>query len=254
MSSDPAPPIGLSRRQVLAASAVAFVTASLDTLVGPVEAALAATNGQVPSSQLTTVPGSAGSVPLEINTASAWLNLVAACRASTGVTMVVTSPYGGYRDQAAQQYMYDYPQGPVSIARPGTSSHGWGTAVDVYNRQYSWLTTNAPTYGFLQTFESEQWHWQFHGAVAPPSNPQGVDDMAVVFKVVYDQPGDPKHGTRAIVTPTLIGTANFFRELSADAATQQMGDQYITGANNGNGVPELHLTGQQYVLMSSMVR
>ncbi|MFD1714582.1 D-alanyl-D-alanine carboxypeptidase family protein [Amnibacterium flavum] len=251
--SETTPDQGWSRRQVLAASAAAFIAATIAAVAGPAPKAIASTNGQVPANQLTMVPGSSGSVPLDINTAAAWLAMVAACASSTGVTMVVTSPDGGYRDLAMQQNLIDNPEGPVGIAPLGQSSHGWGTAVDIWNRQYPWLVANASTYGFTQTFSNEPWHWQYNGdAYTPPTTPQGVTTMVVAFKVIFDQPGHAKHGTRAIVTPSEIGTARFFRELGADTPTQTMADKYITAANGGNALQDFHLSGQEYLIMQGM--
>ena len=156
-----------TRRGFITGSTLAVVAAGIGVTLGPATAAFASANGQVPASQLTSVPGSSSPAPLEKSTAAAWLNLVAACRTATGVSMVVTSPYGGYRDLAAQQYIFDHPQGPVAISKPGGSSHGWGTAVDIWNHQDSWLAAHSSAYGFVQSFGSEPWHFQYTGSVSP---------------------------------------------------------------------------------------
>lgn len=160
----------INRRALLTIAAVGGLAAAVgaDLFAGP-SAQAASLNGRLTAAELTSVPASGGStVSLGIATASAWSSLVAACRAATGVTMVVTAPHGGYRDLAAQQYMYENPQGPVPIAPPGSSSHGMGTAVDIYNRQYSWLQANAARFGFIQTYSNEPWHWQYTGATSVP--------------------------------------------------------------------------------------
>jgi len=61
---------------------------------------------------------------------------------------------------------------PVAgAAKPGTSNHGKGCAIDwarknalgitvsLDNRTLTWLANNAPNYGFFNTVESENWHW-----------------------------------------------------------------------------------------------
>jgi hypothetical protein len=175
----------VTRRTVLGGAAAIAGVASLQIFADGASAANG--NGQVAPSQLTAVPGSSGTVLLERNTAVAWLAMVAACKKATGVTMVVTSPDGGYRDLAMQKYLYDHPQGPVPIAAPGSSTHGWGTAIDIWNRQYSWLTANAAVFGFRQTFASEPWHWQYNGSPQPTpiaSNPTAEENMS--FSLVKD--------------------------------------------------------------------
>lgn len=61
---------------------------------------------------------------------------------------------------------------PVAgAAKPGTSNHGKGCAVDwarknslnvtvnLDNRTLTWLANNAPDFGFFNTAQSENWHW-----------------------------------------------------------------------------------------------
>ncbi len=54
--------------------------------------------------------------------------------------------------------------GPV--ARPGTSKHEAGTAVDIdtaggTNAAFVWLTANAGRFGFKRTVAKEPWHWEY---------------------------------------------------------------------------------------------
>jgi hypothetical protein len=116
--------------------------------------------------------------------------MVDACRRDLGFTMVVTSPDGGYRDLAMQQALIYDPQGPVPIASLGKSSHGWGTAVDIWSRDMNWMNANAPRFGFTQTWANEPWHWQWDGTPAggeyegekePPTptlTQEEIDEMA----------------------------------------------------------------------------
>ncbi|CAF3393729.1 unnamed protein product, partial [Rotaria socialis] len=63
-------------------------------------------------------------------------------------------------------------------ARPGTSNHGRGVALDLNTNcgsqndaepscggssVYQWLKNNEHQYGFKRTVQSEQWHWEFRG-------------------------------------------------------------------------------------------
>lgn len=123
-------------------------------------------------------------MPLEKACASAWLSMVAACERDLRFKMVVTSPDGGYRDLAMQQALIDDPQGPVPIAGLGRSSHGWGTAIDIWYRDMAWMNANAARFGFSQTWSNEPWHWQWNGTPAAdyegehnPTPTAGDDDM-----------------------------------------------------------------------------
>lgn len=116
--------------------------------------------------------------------------------------MVITSPDGGYRDLVQQQYRYDHPEGPVSIAPPGSSTHGFGTAVDIWNRQYTWLVAHADEYDFKQTFSSEPWHWQYTGSTSTIGPETEDDEMQMI--VVYQDAGSGRtssYGSTAVITP-----------------------------------------------------
>ena len=56
-------------------------------------------------------------------------------------------------------------------AKPGTSNHGVGLAVDLNSSGagvYNWLRNNAHAYGFIRTVSSETWHWE-HRPGSPPA-------------------------------------------------------------------------------------
>ncbi len=66
---------------------------------------------------------------------------------------------------------------PTLAAVPGTSNHGWGTAVDLCggiqtfgSAQHVWMRQNAPLYGwYLPSWaqqtgsKPEPWHWEYGG-------------------------------------------------------------------------------------------
>lgn len=121
-------------------------------------------NGKVPDSAITHTYG----VPLEVHVAAAFAKMIAACKHDTGITLYITSPYGGYRDLHDQQHMHDHPQGPISVASPGYSSHGGGAAgfaIDIGNawRVSGWLEHNASRFHFQKTWSSEAWHYGYVG-------------------------------------------------------------------------------------------
>ncbi|MEI8067992.1 MAG: M15 family metallopeptidase [Candidatus Shapirobacteria bacterium] len=80
----------------------------------------------------------------------------------------------GYRDNAAQQVLYNQwlaRVGPALVskyaARPGSSPHHTGRAIDVQvtggksSRTYKWLLENGNKYGFYN-YAVEAWHWEYN--------------------------------------------------------------------------------------------
>ncbi|UJR37390.1 hypothetical protein I4U23_030095 [Adineta vaga] len=99
----------------------------------------------------------------------------------SGVYIKIAS---GFRTVARQQYFWNCYvskrcNGGNLAARPGTSNHGRGIALDLNtncgkqsrarpncggSRVYQWLYKNAHKFGFTRTVKSEPWHWEFRGA------------------------------------------------------------------------------------------
>lgn len=169
-------------------------------------------NGRLPAEDLTYVQGD---IRLANATAAAWAALVADVDAIT-YRPTITTPYGGYRSFSDQvkasgkghhQYI------------PGTSVHGFGTCVDIWN----WAAIGTSTldrigakYGFRRTIPSEPWHYQHDGTVPTADdestpiptqtkkrrndmttnfintstlNSQGVADANTVYALAGDSPG-----------------------------------------------------------------
>lgn len=136
-------------------------------------------NGQIPLAALEYVGiGVRSGEPqyLQPTVAQAWRNLQAAFRAR-GVSLLITE---GYRTLALQQAYWDRkqadPKAPAA-ARPGTSNHGWGTAVDMANylaipastrrqliRDAGFSTATGDRVG-------EPWHIEYVAALAPTAPP-----------------------------------------------------------------------------------
>jgi LAS superfamily LD-carboxypeptidase LdcB len=101
----------------------------------------------------------------------------------------------GYRSLVRQQKLYaEY--GPGRAARPGTSNHGWGIAVDMYwgvqtkmykdyekrpagykHPVYKWFFENGWKWGWINPDKlrddsgtDEWWHWEYHGSAATKPN------------------------------------------------------------------------------------
>ncbi|CAF3989890.1 unnamed protein product, partial [Rotaria sp. Silwood1] len=122
---------------------------------------------------------------MTITTACAFDKMATAAKRA-GVTITITS---GFRTIARQQYFWNCYQtkscnGGRQAARPGTSNHGRGIALDLNTNcgsqsssrplcggsaVYQWLYKNAHIYGFTRTVRSEPWHWEYFGAGATPA-------------------------------------------------------------------------------------
>ena len=66
-------------------------------------------------------------------------------------------------------------EGTAFAAVPGTSSHGYGLAVDIRHANRSptkeWLAKNAARFGFRREYISEPWHYTYIGSRAEIPNP-----------------------------------------------------------------------------------
>ena len=125
-------------------------------------------NGRIPSGALTDV---GGGHRMYGNAARSYTQMRDAARRD-GVNIRLTDSYRTYAaqvDVARRKGIYGVrqPNGRLGLAaRPGTSNHGLGKAVDV-NLSASpgasaWLRANASRFGF-KTIPREPWHWEFSG-------------------------------------------------------------------------------------------
>ena len=119
-------------------------------------------NGRLPDEALT--PIGVGSHRLAAPAASAFTKLSAAAEAD-GVTIGVTDSYRSYDaqvDVANRKGLYS--QGGLA-AKPGTSDHGLGLALDLDldTNALSWMRANAGRFGFVEDTPRESWHWKFDG-------------------------------------------------------------------------------------------
>lgn len=125
-------------------------------------------NGNLPAKDLAAIPGGR----LRKDSAAAWLAMRSHIGEDKGIWICPTSPRTSYRSLADQQYFWNlYQAGKGALAaRPGTSNHGWGIAVDLptpamqaavreHGHQFGWgipggkLGSDAP---------SEPWHCTYH--------------------------------------------------------------------------------------------
>jgi hypothetical protein len=72
-----------------------------------------------------------------------------------------------------EQFVFNAPSDCFTekTAKPGTSRHGFGTAIDIAigkrrnnslaEKEYIWLVKNSWKFGFIRTVDSEEWHFEY---------------------------------------------------------------------------------------------
>ena len=137
-------------------------------------------NGQIPVSELCALPFATGH-RLRPDAAVSLVRLDQAYAEVFGDDLCITDSYrtiGSQLSLAARK--------PRLAARPGTSEHGWGIAVDLCGKAYStgtrehdWLLANARRFGWdnpawarADGGKPEPWHWEYvAGQVTRSSDP-----------------------------------------------------------------------------------
>lgn len=128
-----------------------------------------ASNGRLPQSQLGRITNAANGQAawLRKDAAKAFMAMNTESERRYGVTLRSTSGRTAYRTYADQEYFWDLylHHGGALAARPGTSNHGWGLAVDFATRQMRWIVDQiGAKYGFAKRWsdaQSEWWHILF---------------------------------------------------------------------------------------------
>lgn len=134
-------------------------------------------NGRVPRSRMAALPwcvdAEGNAQWLRADAAAAMIRLNEAFRARFGENIAIDMAYRSYEQQVAMREYY----GSVA-ARPGTSNHGWGTAIDTWewrayafgSERYEWLVANGPSYGWVAPAwarhdgsNPEYWHFEYVG-------------------------------------------------------------------------------------------
>jgi hypothetical protein len=128
-------------------------------------------NGGIPISALCPLWGTEGDY-LRADAAFAFDKLSTAYAQQFGRPLCVTDSYRSYAEQVAVKA-----EKPDLAATPGTSNHGWGTALDLCggvqsfdSAQHQWMQLNAPGFGWFHPSwaartgsKPEPWHWEFGG-------------------------------------------------------------------------------------------
>ncbi len=124
-------------------------------------------NGQLSDDHLCPI---GGGEMLRPDAAAAFLALNAAYQERFGVPLEISDSYRSLRDQRILRS-----QKPGLAARPGTSEHGLGLAVDLaggiesyYSKKHKWMRANAPDFGWQLpkwardgNGREEPWHWEY---------------------------------------------------------------------------------------------
>jgi hypothetical protein len=126
-------------------------------------------NGQLPTSTLCSLPFAPGH-KLRADAAVRLIRLNEVYKGRFGVDLCLTD---SYRSLASQYSVAA--RKPGLAARPGTSEHGWGLAIDVCggpdqlgSSRRTWFLANAPAFGWNNPdwarpggSKPEPWHWEF---------------------------------------------------------------------------------------------
>jgi LAS superfamily LD-carboxypeptidase LdcB len=140
-----------------------------------------AANGDLPDSMLVNInkpDGSKGDAKLNDKAAADFNKMVADAK-KEGVDIIVSQGYRklgdesrGCSDGFTQWCAWKkYKAGTGNLAaKPGTSNHGFGSAIDVKNcsvgsKVHTWLKNNSTKYGF-HPLASESWHWDHKGSAS----------------------------------------------------------------------------------------
>jgi hypothetical protein len=128
-------------------------------------------NGGIPAEALCPLWGQPRHL-LRADAAAAFEHLSKAWAADHGAPICVTDSYRPYADQVRLAITK-----PTLAARPGTSNHGWGVALDMCGgiqgfgtEAHQWMIRNAPRFGWFHPRWAQQggskpeaWHWEFAG-------------------------------------------------------------------------------------------
>jgi LAS superfamily LD-carboxypeptidase LdcB len=162
----------IAARAELAAAAAGVSTSRASCRPGVTKSsAIGFANGQIPAADLCPIWGAPGHL-LRADAAAAFDRMSKAYARQFGRPICVTDSYRSFRQQVAL-----YAVKPNLAARPGTSNHGWGLAVDLCGGvqsfgtvEHTWLFTHAPLYGWFHPSwaeptgsRPEPWHWEFAG-------------------------------------------------------------------------------------------
>lgn len=97
--------------------------------------------------------------------AAAAFERLRAAAGQAGITMAVNDSYRSYDQQVDVAARKGLCSGGGLAARPGTSEHGWGKALNLQldAGAQGWMRANAVRFGFTENVALEPWHWAYTG-------------------------------------------------------------------------------------------
>ena len=136
-------------------------------------------NGDLDPATLCSVPYDTKQL-LRCDAEAAWMRLNAEYKSVWGQDIPIDLSYRTYDEQVEMRQIYG-----SGAAVPGTSNHGWATAIDLPDYRltdegkewnygtpkYEWMKANAPAYGWVNpawavqggSGPHEPWHFEYHG-------------------------------------------------------------------------------------------
>jgi LAS superfamily LD-carboxypeptidase LdcB len=114
----------------------------------------------VPASWTVPIYSPDGAVYLASNAASAWTAMRDAALSQFGIDIYPAGPLSGYRTWEQQSYLYNlYLSGTGAPANPpGTSSHEYGTAIDLASPEMRTVIDQiGPAYGWSKIHGPDEW-------------------------------------------------------------------------------------------------
>ncbi|GAA4368326.1 SH3 domain-containing protein [Paeniglutamicibacter cryotolerans] len=131
-------------------------------------------NGKVPASMLVAIPWDREKTLIAAPALADLTHLNASFKKKFGTSLTIDL---AYRTRETQDY-YWTDLGPLVAARPGTSNHGWGTAIDLpetydysfRGKYFKWLKVNSKKYNWVHrsyleegSKYAEAWHFEYVG-------------------------------------------------------------------------------------------
>ncbi len=162
--------------------------------------------------------------------AKAWVAMREAAKAQ-GITFGVTDAYRtlGEQKQLASQIGLYGPGNRQGAAKPGTSVHGQGRAVDVSygpksqnsldsysDKEAKWLAKNAGRYGFSQNVAGEPWHISFNPKQFDKSVVEGIN-LKVTNSGKVKAVAGPGYTPKVFTAPTWKPTTKKTNQSVTDA-------------------------------------
>lgn len=164
-----------------------------------------AANGMLDQTVLAPIDSASGEYQLNKVAAADYNKMVAAAK-EDGISWEIDN---SYRDIEKQQELANklglYSQGGLAAA-PGTSNHGWGSALDLKIKSgdpaHTWLKDNAVRFGF-STIPREPWHWE-HKASAELLKRTKTATPTTTDTITFDDVKNRKIALRSGMTGELV--------------------------------------------------